>query len=353
MHSTKETGESRIMNRQKAQSIDEGLLEEASLWHARVTDADAGEDTWLFFTDWLEADDLHRIAYNKVEELSWELDEISGPVQESLKPKEGMSASVGDSTVIQAAWRWKNRNVWGGLAAVAAAVMLVIANTGLFTSPEVITQEFLTKFGEQQLVRLDDGSTVHLNTNSKLVVTFEDEKRQTQLAYGEALFSVAKDVNRPFFVAVGDRQIRVVGTKFNVLRHADQVTVTVAEGIVDVSAEKADAQFEQHAARLTAGKQLVHTDGDKISAVADVDAEAFLSWEAGILAYDEAPLVYTINELSRYFEKPIKIEGDISHITFSGILNVRDQDAVLQLLEETLPIKITRNDGAIVVTASK
>tara|TARA_R110002096_G_scaffold61702_4_gene153289 strand:- start:546 stop:1571 length:1026 start_codon:yes stop_codon:yes gene_type:complete len=341
------------MNRQKANNISEDLLGEASLWHARITDDAASEFVWQSFTEWLEADNAHRLAYNEIEELSLELDILAEPVERLLGNKSSSPQGQSD-TVIQAAWRWRYRNVWGGLAAAAAVIMLVIANIGLFNTPEVVTQEFSTVFGEQRLVKLDDGSVVHLNTNSKLEVSFEETARRTRLVYGEALFSVAKDRERPFFVSVGDRKVRVVGTKFNILRHGGKVTVTVAEGIVDVSPDAAgESVVSQPAARLTAGKQLVHIDGVMVSAISDVNADEILSWEAGVLAYDDAPLAFTIHELSRYFERPIKIEGDVSHITFSGILHVRDQDAVLQLLEETLPIKITRNDGVIIVTARK
>lgn len=354
VHSMRRTGESRSMNRQKANNISEDLLGEASLWHARIMDDAAGEGVWQSFTEWLEADDAHRLAYDKVEELSLELDTIAEPLEQLINSENASGLKGQGGTVIQAAWRWQNRNVWGGLAAAAAAIMLVIANIGLFNAPQVITQEFSTVFGEQRLVKLDDGSVVHLNTNSRLEVSFEENARRTRLAYGEALFSVVKDKKRPFFVSVGDRKVRVVGTKFNVLRYGSKVTVTVAEGIVDVSPyEVVEGAVSQPAARLTAGKQLVHTDGVMVSEVSNVNADDILSWEAGVLAYDDAPLAFTIHELSRYFERPIQIEGDVSHITFSGILHVRDQDAVLQLLEETLPIKITRNDGVIIVTASK
>lgn len=349
----KETGKVRTMSRQKAIKLNEKLLEEAALWHARISDDLAGEDVWLAFTEWLEADETHRLSYDRVEELTFELDEVVEPVLSALaedKPADKASTDNSDNVVSLAAWRWGNRNVWGGVAALAAMVMLVVANLGVFTSPEVVTQEFFTGYGEQQLVQLDDGSSIHLNTNSRLKVTLSEDERRTQLAYGEALFSVAKDNERPFFVAVGDQQVRVVGTQFNILRHEGTVTVTVSEGIVDVSAiePREDAQTS----RLTVGKQLVHEEGATGSLVRDVEPENIIAWESGVLTYEDAPLVYTIKELGRYFERPIEIRGDISHITFSGVLNVRDQEAVLMLLEDTLPIKITQSSEMIIVTAN-
>lgn len=352
MQIVKVAGKSRIMSRQKAINISDEMLEEAASWHARVSDELTGEETWLAFTEWLEADPARAAAYDRVEDLSMEVEGMAEPALDLMSTRaEKAGTEVAGDNVIHAAWRWKNRNVWGSIAAAAAVVMIAIANMGVFTTPEVVVQEYFTGFGEQQMVRLEDGSTVHLNMNSRIEVRMEADARRTTLAYGEAVFSVAKNKDRPFFVSAGDRQVRVVGTKFNVLRHAGTVTVTVAEGIVDVSPDAGASGHKTE--RLTAGKQLVHAEGAKDSVVREVNAETYLSWESGILEYEDTPLSHTISELSRYFDRPIQVEGDISHITFSGVLNVRDQEAVLQLLEETLPITISRSNEMIIVVANK
>ena len=54
------------------------------------------------------------------------------------------------------------------------------------------------------------------------------------MADAEALFDVAHDVRRPFLIGVGDRQVRVVGTEFNLRHRDDQVDLTVRRGIVEV-----------------------------------------------------------------------------------------------------------------------
>ena len=59
---------------------------------------------------------------------------------------------------------------------------------------------------------------------------------------GEALFDVAKNKARPFVVAAGDTNVRVVGTSFSV-RHleASPVQVLVREGVVEVFKPSAQA----------------------------------------------------------------------------------------------------------------
>ena len=54
------------------------------------------------------------------------------------------------------------------------------------------------------------------------------------MADGEAAFDVAHDPTRAFLIAVGDRQVRVVGTEFNLRRREGLTALTVRRGVVEV-----------------------------------------------------------------------------------------------------------------------
>ena len=338
--------------------LPEKLLEEAAQWHARITDDAASEDVWLSFTLWLEQGSQHQAAYDQVEMLAEQIDELASSIKASLlkanDQTSGSNKAVGktDGNIIQAGWRWQTKRAWGGLAAAAAVVMVVFSNIGMIEAPKASTEEYFTAIGEQRLVKLADGSTIHLNTNSKLFVTLSQDTRRTRLEYGEAVFSVSKDKTRPFFVELGDQQVRVVGTKFNIFRNLGSVIVTVAEGIVDVSSsmDNTNSPNKPAAVRLWAGKQLVHTIGSTNDQINSVEAEVFLTWEDGILEFEDSPLPYIFKKLERYFNAPIVLNGDFSNITFSGLLNVRNRSGILALLEDTLPIQITQTPEVITVS---
>ncbi len=94
---------------------------------------------------------------------------------------------------------------------------------------------FQTGKGETKVVALKDGSVVTLNTASEIVVNYSDGLRSVELVRGEALFDVAKNRARPFVVAAGDTNVRVVGTSFSVSHfEAAPIQVLVREGIVEV-----------------------------------------------------------------------------------------------------------------------
>src|SRR5690606_21916567 len=64
---------------------------------------------------------------------------------------------------------------------------------------------------------------------------YSDEIRVLNLESGEALFTVAKDSDRPFVVMAGEAVIVAVGTQFNIQRKLSDVVVSVVEGVVGVS----------------------------------------------------------------------------------------------------------------------
>src|SRR3546814_19363224 len=87
--------------------------------------------------------------------------------------------------------------------------------------------------------------------------------RQVELLAGRAKFDVAKDPQRPFTVAAGDKLVVAVGTRFSVELIDGQVRVILYEGQVEVrdrnSAVK--AQEAQRRYRLKAGSELDETVG--------------------------------------------------------------------------------------------
>ena len=73
-----------------------------------------------------------------------------------------------------------------------------------------------TPVGGQSRITLADGSTVILNTNSLLDISFSDKCRDVHLRRGEAYFDVVHDKARPFTVYADNYVVRDIGTAFDV-----------------------------------------------------------------------------------------------------------------------------------------
>ncbi len=90
--------------------------------------------------------------------------------------------------------------------------------------------------GDQRTIRLDDGSIIHLNSQSRVHVRYSSGERLIELEQGQALFDVVRDATRPFRVRAGSADILAVGTQFDVYRRSGgDLTVTVVEGKVAVT----------------------------------------------------------------------------------------------------------------------
>ena len=88
-----------------------------------------------------------------------------------------------------------------------------------------------TSVGEQKVLSLADGSVIHLNTDSLVLVDFSDSRRDIHLLRGEAHFEVAHDEKRPFIVKVDNNTVTAVGTAFNVqITSANHLELLVTDG---------------------------------------------------------------------------------------------------------------------------
>src|SRR5258706_2080307 len=121
-------------------------------------------------------------------------------------------------------------------AALAMAASILLVSGLSMVSRYVLhsTPSYSTDVGEQRSLVLEDGSTVELNSRSRIRVAFNNTERSVHLMEGQALFHVARNPARPFVVHSGSARVRAVGTEFDVYRRATGTVVTVVEGRVAV-----------------------------------------------------------------------------------------------------------------------
>ena len=168
--------------------------------------------------------------------------------------------------------------------------------------------------GGEYKIRLEDGTTVWLNSESSLIYPekFTGDKRAVRLS-GEGYFEVARDEKKPFIVSVTDMEIKVLGTKFNVTAYQDEkmTTTTLISGAVEVVTPHRSVQLQP-------GKQaMVQEGGDDIT-VLEVDVELATSWTAGIFKFDKMALTDICTRLSRWYDIDFVFEGETGKEKFTG-----------------------------------
>jgi len=306
------------------------LRDQAADWHVRLASDVASEGDWLEFERWLAVAPEHLRAFEAVEALWLELD----------------AAEPGRERPIAGAPRRPRlparSRVWLPIAAAAALVLAV----GVAVRPlGPRTQVYETARGERQTVRLADGSQLTLNGATRIRVRLGRRERDVELARGEAVFDVAKDASRPFVIALGDRQVRVVGTEFDILRHERAVVVTVRRGVVEVRPGAAAAGGK--VSRISAGWRLAHREGERADIVGPADPDAAFAWTQGRLIFREARLADVVQVLNRYVQTPLVVDDDAQSIPVTAVIALDQEDVMVRQLTEFLPIEARRQGGEL------
>jgi transmembrane sensor len=213
-------------------------------------------------------------------------------------------------------------------------------------------QSYATAAAERRTLRLADGSNVELNARSRIKVDFSPAERGVVLSEGQALFSVAKDAQRPFVVQVDGARIKAIGTRFDVYRKPAESTVTVVEGQVAVIDDAAtDANQAGASLTVSAGEQAKL--GRRSPHIAyKTNVAAATSWTHGMLSFDSTPLEQVMEEYNRIGSRRLVIQ-DQSLLKFhiSGVFPAADPWNVIKLLQQRFSIVVEETPEAIRVTA--
>jgi len=311
---------------------DDARREDAAAWVVRLEAGDLGETEAVAFDAWLSASPQNAAAFDAALAVSHSYAAAADEVAHELSTRRVTPAPMGRRAVI-------------GFGAVAAAAAMALLVAPQLSGPQ--TQTYETAKGERRTIQLADGSTVDLNGGTRLSVRLGHDARQVALAEGQAVFDVAHDARKPFYVAAGDRTVRVVGTQFDVRRLGGKVSVTVARGAVEVRpAEGATGKSY----RLHPGQKLDHVEGQALTRVAAAEADEVLGWRSGRLVYRQQPLGEVVDDLNQQFATPIRLEDQsLAATPISGVLVLDDQAAVIRRLALLVPIQAVRSGPGLVL----
>ncbi|MGX5820722.1 FecR family protein [Chitinophaga lutea] len=162
---------------------------------------------------------------------------------------------------------------------------------------------------------LPDGSSVWLNAASALrfPTAFAKNDRTVELD-GEAYFDIRPDAAAPFRVKTsGEREVRVLGTGFNVNAYAneDAVRTTLLQGSVELRTNGSRSL-------LRPGEQ-----GSFLSTgirVEKADTSYVMAWKHGIFNFENASIQTVMKQLERWYDVDVVYENGVPDIRFGGKL---------------------------------
>ena len=209
---------------------------------------------------------------------------------------------------------------------------------------------YATALGERRSIEFADGSTVELNSRSKIRVKYSKQERDVELIEGQALFHVAHDTSRPFIVAVGATRIRAVGTQFDVYKKSSATVVTVVEGRVAVAPRLAPESGSSFL--LAAGEQLTVTS-ESAQKTASPNISGATAWTHAEIVFDAATLSDVAEEFNRYNKRQLIIEDpDLLSFHISGTFSSVDPESLIRFLRQRPGVQVTETGRQIRVSGA-
>lgn len=249
---------------------------------------------------------------------------------------------------------------------LSVALVITLYGVNWKQGERLISDRYLTRVGEQRLVELDDGSHIHMNTNTELLVTYSTVGREVTLKRGEAHFEVDADPARPFSVVVNNQRITVLGTAFNLHKKLDRFQLLVVDGQVALHQDDSslgqllELRVEDEGHSVSGNLQYRVTPGWAVEVkgterqmtfhqVSSIDDA--MSWRTGLLSFDGAPLYQVVKELNRYSPLKILIEDQsLIDMKIHAAIKVNNLRVALSGIGTAYDIKVEYYSDRIVLT---
>ena len=325
------TKDAQSENEDPAPVVPGDIAAEAAVWIARLHGPDRSPQMERECLDWQALSAVHRLAFERCTEV-WE-------AVPRVRLADAYASSALQGSFPAAAWRGGGfrPRIW----ALASLLILGTVCAAIAINRWYIGDVYATQVGEQQVLMLEDGTRMHLNTHTRVRVKMSADRRRVQLESGEALFEVAKDAARPFVVRAAQSEVVAVGTAFSVRLEDDVVpsekalAVTLIQGQITVepvaTAQSALATLARGLAPVApvvmhAGERLRLTRPDTPLAptgqmIDKPRIDELVAWERSEAVFDDVSLSEAVAEMNRYSRVPLVLVGGdaVSTLRVSGV----------------------------------
>ena len=305
---------------------DPQIEEQAAEWLLRLHEGELSEAQRLAFEGWKQQGPHHAEAAARMEAVISRM--------QALRGKKAPARAALNAAFTQP----KSRRRKHTLRALAVACSLAIPAAALLVSP--YPQQWMADVrngpGQWQTLQLADGSTLTLNGISAANLHFDSKQRRIELLQGEILVEVAHDRTRPFVVQTPQGTLRALGTRFVVKREGDVTRLSMLES--RVAAQSANGQ---QTLEVDAGSQAL-MQSNTVRLAGTIDPSSINeAWRRHQLVVENRPLPEVLDEVARHRAGRVQFDRDaLQSLRVSAVIPLDDSDHALQLLAQTLPIKV-------------
>ena len=295
------------------------VIKEAATWLSRVQEKPLSKAEHQDLMKWRSQSKQHEQAWQRAERLVNKLHHIPAELGMSVlgRPQSADRRVIIKSLVIL-------------LAATPTAVLVYKEFPW-----QSWTADYHTAKGEQRTIHLADGGKLITNTDSAVDIEYAEHERLVRLYQGEIYIETARDaLNRPFIVETEHGRLHALGTKFVVRKQENNSYLAVIEHAVEILPSMSVTQ------RLVVKAGQETTFNNTTIAAQQSLSDNATAWLDGVFYADNLPLSDFIATLSRYRSGVLRCDSSTAEIRISGAFQLNHPDKVLEILQETRPIRI-------------
>ncbi|MGM9764073.1 MAG: FecR family protein [Candidatus Cryptobacteroides sp.] len=265
---------------------------------------------------WIESSPSNMEKFNRAHEM-WLLGIFSSDVLNGRGETEGKKPKTG-------------RMLLYGLSCAAALLVGCFATWMFFvrTANELIDNAVLVSQSlpdQRSHVVLPDGTSVELNVGSRIEYPAIFNKRERRVKVeGEAILDVAQNDRQPFVVETFAYDVRVVGTKFDILadKAANEFSTALFEGKVELLNKKNEV-----CATLLPDQLAYMLDGKlKLRKMNEVEDD--YGWSDGIVTLSSLPFDAVVRKLERCYGVRIVLDCETLPVIEYNYLKIRISNGI-------------------------
>jgi len=228
----------------------------------------------------------------------------------------------------------------------AILVVAIVVSRYLFPGHKaedpVVMQTLYVPAGQRAEITLEDGTKAWLN--AKTILTFPNRftggTREVRLD-GEGFFDVTPGKSKPFIVKTEKYDIKVWGTKFNLMAYSGHgiFETSLLEGSVEV------LEPGSHKGILIRPDERIFLENSRL-VVAPVAHISHFLWKEGIISFEDESFSELVKRLELCFDLKIEVKNDnILSYRCTGKFRTKDGvEHILKVLQLSNKFSYTIND---------
>ncbi len=297
---------------------------QAAAWIARLyadrrTDADTAA-----FRAWLAEDPLHREMFDLSTSI-WEAAALQNHRTVAVKPRASRRAVMA--------------GIGAGVVGAGSLIGFALANANVTS----------TAVGEQKKVVLPDGSTMLLDTDSRVRCHFTDRVRGAVLERGRVAFELV-NADAPFVIQARDAVLRGVTGDLDISALDDSTCVFLTKGHATLSRSGAQGQAP---VLLGPGERVVLTNSEPAKADRP-EPDKVIAWHSGRAVFENQTAAVAAAEMDRYSHDKIEIDDpELAMMPVSGVFRTGDSQGFARSLSILFSAEVTEKPGRILLTKKK